>query len=122
MSDSFGPYGLLPSRLLCPWASPGKNTGVGCCTLLQGIFLTQGSNLSLLCPALKGRFFTTEPNGKTLKVLGVVQTSLKTIDLYQSFFLNILVLSKPAILIFGAKGQNGGYLTGVTTEMAQRGF
>ena len=26
----------------------GKNTGVGCCFLLQGIFLTQGLNLSLL--------------------------------------------------------------------------
>ena len=34
--------------LLCPWDSPGKNTGVGCNFLLQGIFLTQGSNLSLL--------------------------------------------------------------------------
>jgi hypothetical protein len=67
---------------------------------------------------LEGRFFTTEPNGKPLKVLGVVQTSLKTIDLYQSFFLNVLVLSKPAILIFGVKGHNGGYLTGVKTEMA----
>ena len=28
--------------------SPGKNTGVGCHALLQGIFLTQGSNLCLL--------------------------------------------------------------------------
>ena len=28
--------------------SPGKNTGVGCHALLQGIFLTQGSNLHLL--------------------------------------------------------------------------
>ena len=28
--------------------SPGKNTGVGCCALLQGIFLTQGLNLCLL--------------------------------------------------------------------------
>ena len=36
-------------RLLCPWDSPGKNTGVGCHFLLQGIFLTQVSNLSLLC-------------------------------------------------------------------------
>ena len=27
---------------------PGKNTGVGCCACLQGIFLTQGSNLRLL--------------------------------------------------------------------------
>ena len=28
--------------------SPGKDTGLGCCALLQGIFPTQGSNLSLL--------------------------------------------------------------------------
>ena len=37
-----------PTRLLCPWDSPGKNTGVGSYPLLQGIFLTQGSNLGLL--------------------------------------------------------------------------
>ena len=35
-------------RLLRPWDSPGKNTGVGCHFLLQGIFLTQGSNPGLL--------------------------------------------------------------------------
>ena len=35
------------SRLLCPWNFPGKNTGVGCHFLLQGIFLTQGLNLGL---------------------------------------------------------------------------
>ena len=35
-------------RLLCPWDSLGKNTGVGCYFLLQGIFLTQRSNLGLL--------------------------------------------------------------------------
>ena len=33
--------------LLCPWDSPGKDSGVGCQALLQGIFLTQGSNLGL---------------------------------------------------------------------------
>ena len=32
-------------RLLCPWGSPVKNTGVGCSALLQGIFPTQGLNL-----------------------------------------------------------------------------
>ena len=36
------------ARLLCPWDSPGKNTGVGCHSLLQGIFPTQGSNPGLL--------------------------------------------------------------------------
>ena len=35
-------------RLLCPWDSLGKNTGVGCHVLLQGIFPTQGWNLCLL--------------------------------------------------------------------------
>ena len=43
------PHGLQPTRLLCPWDFPGKNTGVGCHFLLQGIFPTQGSNSHLLC-------------------------------------------------------------------------
>ena len=37
-----------PDRLLCPWDSPGKNSGVDCHFLLQGIFLIQGSNPHLL--------------------------------------------------------------------------
>ena len=41
-------HGLQPTRLLCPWDSPGKNTGVGYHALLWGIFLTQGLNLHLL--------------------------------------------------------------------------
>ena len=48
MSNSLQPYGLQPARLFCLWDFPGKNTGVGCHFLLQGIFLTQGSNLHLL--------------------------------------------------------------------------
>ena len=48
VSDSSVAHGLLPTRLLYPWNFPGKNTGVGCPFLLQGIFLTQGSNLCLL--------------------------------------------------------------------------
>ena len=42
------PHGLEPAKLLCPLDYPGKNTAVGCHALLQGIFLTRGSNLSLL--------------------------------------------------------------------------
>ena len=37
-----------PARLLCPWDSEGKNNGVGCHALLQGIFLTQELNLQFL--------------------------------------------------------------------------
>ena len=42
------PHGLPPARLLCPWDFPGRNTGVACHFLLQGIFPTQGLNLGLL--------------------------------------------------------------------------
>ena len=42
------PHWLYPARLLCSWDFPSKNTSVGCHFLLQGIFLKQGLNLSLL--------------------------------------------------------------------------
>ena len=37
MSNSLWPHGLSPARLLCPWNSPGKNTGVGCHFCLQNL-------------------------------------------------------------------------------------
>ena len=49
VSDSLWPHGLGPARLLHPWDSPGKNTGVGCHALFQGIFPTQESNQILHC-------------------------------------------------------------------------
>ena len=48
MSDSLWPHGLLPTSLLCLWDFPGKNAGMSCHFLLQGIFLDQGSNPQLL--------------------------------------------------------------------------
>ena len=49
VSNSLQPHGLYSARLLYPRDSPGKNTGVGCYFLFQGIFLTQGSNPHVLC-------------------------------------------------------------------------
>ena len=52
------------SQLLCPWDFPDKDTGVGCHSLLQGIFPTQGSSPYLL----HGQGdFTTEPPRNPLK-------------------------------------------------------
>ena len=47
-SNSLGVHGLQPTRFLRPWDSPGKNTGMGSHSLLQGIFLIQESNPGLL--------------------------------------------------------------------------
>ena len=41
VSHSLRPHGLQPARLLCLWDFLGKNFGVGCRFLLQGIFLTR---------------------------------------------------------------------------------
>ena len=49
VSNSLRPHELQPARFLCPWNFPGKNIKGGCHSLLQGIFLIQGSNLGLLC-------------------------------------------------------------------------
>ena len=48
LSDFCDPCGLQPTRFLCPWDYPGKNTGVGCHFLLLGIFPAQELNLHLL--------------------------------------------------------------------------
>ena len=48
MSSSWQSHGLQPTRLLCQWNFPGKNTGVGCHFILKGIFPTRGQNLGLL--------------------------------------------------------------------------
>ena len=47
MSDSLQLHGQ-PTRLLCPWDFPGKNTGTSCHSFLQGIFLSQEWNPGLL--------------------------------------------------------------------------
>ena len=47
-TNSLWPYGLQLTKVLCPWDSPGKNTGVGYHALLQGIVPTQEMNLCLL--------------------------------------------------------------------------
>ena len=56
MSNSLGPHGLWPTRLLRSWDFPGKSTGVGCHFLLQGIFPDPGIKPG--SPAFAGRCFT----------------------------------------------------------------
>ena len=52
MSDSVRPRGLQPTRLLCPWDSPGKNTGVGCHFLLQCMKVKNESEVAQSCLTL----------------------------------------------------------------------
>ena len=66
VSDPLWPHGPKPTRLLCPWNFPGKNTGVGCHFLLHWSSQHRDQSVSPVSLVLAGRFFTTEPLGKPL--------------------------------------------------------
>ena len=74
VSNSLRPHGLYN-----PWSSPGQNTGVGSCSLLQGIFLTQGFNPGL--PTLQADSLPAEPPGKPK------DTAVDSLSLLQEIFL-----------------------------------
>ena len=61
VESTLQPRGLQPARLLCPWDSPGRNTGVGCHSLLQGTFRPGIEAGSL---ALARRFLMSESPGE----------------------------------------------------------
>ena len=52
VSDSVRPHRRQPTRLPCPWDSPGKNTGVGCHFLLQCRKVKSESEDAQSCPTL----------------------------------------------------------------------
>ena len=79
-------------RLLCSWDSPGKNPGVSCHVLLQGLFLTQGSKPLPLC-----LLHWQVPLGKPLK--GFLLRVLPDISFSMSCFLTFLVYLFPVLTI-----------------------
>ena len=54
MSGSVQPHRWQPTRLPCPWDSPGKNTGVGCHFLLQCMKAKSESEVDQSCPTPRG--------------------------------------------------------------------
>ena len=101
-SNSLWQYGLHSTRLLCSWDSSGENTGVGCHTLLQGIFPTQRLNLHLLTSAaLAGRFFTTSTTRylhsqffwSYITYLNTCTTSYRLVSTYAATVAKVIITS-----------------------------
>ena len=69
-SDSLQHRGLELARLLCPQDFPGKNTGMGCHFLFQGVFLTR---IEPEFPALTGGFFTSSVTWEAFKHNGFAE-------------------------------------------------
>ena len=97
--DSLPPHRPQPTRPLCPWDSLGKNTRVGCHALLQGIFLTQGSNLHHLHLLLYTQILYHWATGavpciivRYLKSWNECILNFKSINTQKSFYLQISIL------------------------------
>ena len=117
--DSSQPRGLQSTRLLCPWNSSGKNTGVGCHFLLQGIFPIQESNPGLL--HCRQTFLPSELPGKPtlvphkVTVARLCWTLCDPIDYTVHGFLQARILEWVAFLfllqeIFPTQGSNPSLL------------
>ena len=70
MSDSVRPHRWQPTRLPRPWDSPGKNTGVGCHFLLQGMKVKSESEVTQSCPTLRDSMDCSLPGSS---VHGIIQ-------------------------------------------------
>ena len=69
MSDSVQPHRLQPTRLLCPWDSPGKSTGVGCHCLLQCMKVKSESEVTQSCPTLSNPMDCSLPGSSVHGIL-----------------------------------------------------
>ena len=73
MSDSVRPHRRQPTRLPCPWDSPGKNTGVGCHFLLQCMKVKSESEVAQSCPTLSDPMDCSPPGSS---IHGIFQASV----------------------------------------------
>ena len=98
------PQTAQPNRLLCPWDSPGKNTGVGCHFLLQCMKVKSASEVAQSCPTLSDPMDCSPPGSS---VHGILQArvlewgaiayskSLRVFSFYL-FFLFFLAIFLPS--------------------------
>ena len=69
VSDSVRPHRRQPTRLLHPWDSPGKNTGVGCHFLLQYMKVRSESEVAQSCPTLSDPMDCSPPGSSVHGIL-----------------------------------------------------
>ena len=68
MSDSMRPHRRQPTRLRCPWDSPGKNTGVDCHFPLQCMKVKSESEVAQSCPTLRDPMDCSPPGSSVHRI------------------------------------------------------
>ena len=101
VSDSVRPHRRQPTRLPCPWDSPGKNTGVGCHFLLQCMKVKSESEVDLPCPTLSDPMDGSPPGSSAHEIFqarvlewGAMRLGPMTLSLHKSPFTWLLDRSR----------------------------
>ena len=102
MSNSVRPQRWLPTRLLCPWDSPGKNAGVGCHFLFQCMKVKSESEVAQSCLTFSNPMDCSLPG---FSIHGILQArtlewvaiSFSNITCYIDQFLHFHMLTQPFI-------------------------
>ena len=105
MSNSVRPQRQQPTRLLHPWASPGKNTGVGCHFLLQCIKVKSESEVAQSCLTLSDPRDCSLPGSSIHGILqarvlewGAIAFSVKPAQ--NIFIILFLLMKQQAFILF----------------------
>ena len=115
VSDPLWLHGLQPPRLLCAWNCPGKNTGVGCHSLLQGIFSSHGSKPGLLhCGQI---LYCLSPQGSPcISLLEENKNQRQTVDIGYCHHCYYYCISQPKLRHCGGLGLNTEHSPGNITH------
>ena len=95
MSHTVRPHRWPPTRLLRPWDSPGKNTGVGCHFLLQCMKVKSESEVAQSCPTLRDPTDCSPPGSSTH---GIFQA--RTLEWGATFYCVLNFNSNVSLLIY----------------------
>ena len=95
VSDSVQPHRWQPTRLPCPWDSPGKNTGVGCHFLLQCMKVKSQSEVAQSCLTLSNIMDCSPPGSCVHKIVqtrvlewGAIAFSNRIVECWPNHHLN----------------------------------
>ena len=95
-------YRWQPSRLCCPWDSPGKNTGVGCHFLLQCVKVKSESEVTESCPTPSNPMDCSPPGSS---VHGIFQAGVLEWGAIAILYQNTITFSCNSLRIMKAKGE-----------------
>ena len=117
VSDSVRPHRRQPTRLLCPWDSPGKNNGVGCHFLLYCVKVKSESEVAQSCPILSDPIDCSPPGSSvhgTLQARALEWGAIAFSKTFLFYFLPLFLcidrwgkLSYLSLLFFGMLHSNG---------------